>query len=126
MEKKKKIASNKALEYPVIYSYIYERESEDIKRLARKFKGFRKNKAEASPKKVIIGYKIEGEKAIPIYKEPTSLEKNKKGTIKDAKHVLVEENKLSNPKIKNSGKKKKTQPNEPKVKKKNNPKKQKK
>ena len=59
---------NKAIEYPVIYSYIYEREKEDILRLAEKFKNSRKRKSEeVEDNRIIIGYKIEGGKAVPIY-----------------------------------------------------------
>jgi len=60
---------NKAIEYPVIYSYIYEREKEDILRLAEKFKNARKRKSEGIDKnRIIVGFKIENAKAVPIYK----------------------------------------------------------
>ena len=63
---------NKATEYPVIYSYIYERESQDIRRLAGKFttpKRATKKTATPSTAKVIIGFKIEDGKAIPLYSD---------------------------------------------------------
>lgn len=67
MTKKEK---NKSIEYPVIYSYIYERESEDINRLARKFATTKKTPYEKtgaiSP---IRGFRIENGEAIPIYSD---------------------------------------------------------
>ena len=76
MKKKKPNASIKttelkSIEYPIIYSYIYERETEDIKRLSEEFKNVTiKNPPEHSNPKVILGYKIEGEKAVPIFSNP--------------------------------------------------------
>lgn len=71
--KETKKTINKATEYPVIYSYIYERESQDIKRLAGKFKATRKTAKKTATKsnsaKVITGFKIEDGKAIPIYSD---------------------------------------------------------
>lgn len=75
---------NKAIEYPVIYSYIYEREKEDILRLAGKFKNARKRKSEEiDENRIIVGFKVEDGKAIPIYesgKEGARVVALRKGT----------------------------------------------
>lgn len=75
---------NKAIEYPVIYSYIYEREKEDILRLAEGFKNARRRKDEKiDENRIIIGYKIENGKAVPIYesrKEGQKIVGLRKGT----------------------------------------------
>lgn len=66
----KKNETNKANDYPVIYSYIYERESEDIKRLAGKFSTTKKaNAAKTGSVSAIRGFKIEEGKAVPIYSD---------------------------------------------------------
>ena len=59
----------KSIEYPVIYSYIYERESQDIKRLAGKFKNARvKKTSNAVVVKTITSFKLDKDgKIIPIY-----------------------------------------------------------
>jgi len=71
--KETKRTINKATEYPVIYSYIYERESQDIKRLAGKFKSTKKTRKKTATKsnsaRAITGFKIEDGKAIPIYSD---------------------------------------------------------
>ena len=60
----------KNIEYPIIYSYIYEREAEDINRLADKFKGKRVRKiSKEKIHRTITGYKIVRGKAVPIYKD---------------------------------------------------------
>lgn len=64
-----KKTSNKAVEYPQIYTYIYERESEDINRLAKNFKSSKKITLNPSTSKKITGFKIINEKAIPIYSD---------------------------------------------------------
>lgn len=62
----------KNIEYPIIYSYIYEREAEDINRLADKFRGKKIKKIpQERINRTITGYRIEGGKAVPIYKEHT-------------------------------------------------------
>lgn len=67
---------NKAIEYPVIYSYIYEREREDILRLAERFKNTRRRKDEKiEENRIIIGYKIENGKAVPIYESRKEVQK---------------------------------------------------
>lgn len=71
MKKKKETntTENKELkEYPTIYSYIYERESEDIKRLLSQNKS-KTRKKKPTEVKIIIGFKVENGKAIPIYEE---------------------------------------------------------
>jgi uncharacterized protein YydD (DUF2326 family) len=60
---------NKAIEYPVIYSYIYEREKEDIERLAKKFKVKVRKSKKLPEGKVIVGYLVEDGEAKPIYKD---------------------------------------------------------
>ncbi|PTB97627.1 hypothetical protein C9994_01975 [Marivirga lumbricoides] len=71
-----KRGENKAIEYPVIYSYIYEREKEDILRLAEKFKNTRRRKDEKiDENRIIVGYKIESGKAVPIYESRKELQK---------------------------------------------------
>lgn len=64
--------TNKAVDYPIIYSYIYEREREDIKRLAGQFKNTRKTATKPIPRR-IVGFKIEDGKAIPIYSEKVTV-----------------------------------------------------
>lgn len=62
----------KSIDYPVIYSYIYERESEDIKRLVDKFKNARiKKPTENIEVKTIIAFRTdENGKLIPVYETP--------------------------------------------------------
>jgi hypothetical protein len=60
---------NKAVEYPQIYTYIYERESEDISRLAKSYKSSKKTNSETTTPKKITGFKIVNEKAIPVYSD---------------------------------------------------------
>jgi hypothetical protein len=62
----------KSIEYPVIYSYIYERESQDIKRLAGKFKNTRLKKTRnVVAVKTITSFLRNAEgKIIPIYEKP--------------------------------------------------------
>jgi hypothetical protein len=74
MATQKKISINKgvevkSIEYPVIYSYIYERESQDIKRLAEKFKNTRVKKVKETPvERTIVGFtQNENGVIIPIY-----------------------------------------------------------
>lgn len=64
----------KSIDYPVIYSYIYERESEDIKRLADKFKHARIKKPTGKVEvKTIIAFRIdENGKLIPVYETPNT------------------------------------------------------
>jgi len=71
-QRKKKGLENELSEYPVIYSYIYERESEDIKRLSEKFKSvkFRPDNPETS-QRTITSYRIENGKAVPVYDDGT-------------------------------------------------------
>jgi hypothetical protein len=61
----------KSSEYPVIYSYIYERESQDIKRLAGKFKNTRIKKAKDIVEvKTITSFKVDKDgKIIPVYQD---------------------------------------------------------
>ena len=78
---------NKATEYPIIYSYIYERESQDIRRLAGKFKGTKKTTTKSISAKGIIGFKIEDGKAIPIYSDkPTG---NVLNTVNQKKSKVI-------------------------------------
>lgn len=60
---------NKELsDYPVIYSYIYEREVDDIQRLANKMKAIKgRKKPLLEVNKTIIRYKVENGKIIPVY-----------------------------------------------------------
>ena len=55
-------------EYPIIYSYIYERESEDIKRLLSHNKP-KARKKKSNEVKVVVGFRIEDGKAIPVFEE---------------------------------------------------------
>ncbi len=83
-EKITNVKVNKAVEYPVIYSYIYEREKEDIIRLAGKFKGVRKSSRRATVEpKLITGFKIENGVGVPVYAKES-------GTVKpkDKKVIL--------------------------------------
>lgn len=71
-QRKKKGIENDLSEYPVIYSYIYERESEDIKRLSEKFKSLKaKPSVSENTPRTIISYKIENGKAVAVYDEET-------------------------------------------------------
>lgn len=58
-------------EYPVIYSYIYEREAEDIKRLYDSFKKNRPKRRKVIIGKVITGFNIVNGKPVPIFREIT-------------------------------------------------------
>jgi len=80
--------TNKAIDYPVIYSYIYEREREDINRLAGKFKNTRKTKSKTTSNRVIIGFKVENGKAVPIYSDK-SLGFTEKVAKKQTSKVMV-------------------------------------
>ena len=68
IEKKKQKKSTDAREYPAIYSYIYEREIEDIKRLSSKIKKKRQRKKDNTVK-TVLGFKIIDGKATPIYSD---------------------------------------------------------
>ncbi|WP_333862809.1 hypothetical protein [Sphingobacterium sp.] len=62
--------SKELSEYPVIYSYIYEREVDDINRLANKINTIKNRKKSTPPiSKIIIGYKVENGKVVPIYQD---------------------------------------------------------
>ncbi len=73
MEKRKvkaKKNDEKISEYPIIYSYIYERETEDIKRLSAKFKNARARKASVNiTPNIIIGYQMVEGKVVPIFEK---------------------------------------------------------
>lgn len=62
----------KSKEYPVIYTYIYERESEDIKRLAEKFKKMKpaKSSEKTEPKKIVSFDTDDSGKIVPVYAIP--------------------------------------------------------
>jgi hypothetical protein len=64
--------SNKVSKYPVIYSYIYERESEDIKKLYNAHKAKPKKRKILIETRTITGFKIENGKAVAIFKEETN------------------------------------------------------
>jgi hypothetical protein len=90
--KKTHKAINKATEYPVIYSYIYERESQDIRRLAGNFKTTKRTTKKTANRsnstRIITGFKIEGGKAIPIYSDkPAAVISD--GGIKQKSKVVV-------------------------------------
>mgnify|MGYP006176897253 CR=1 FL=1 len=93
--KETKKTINKATEYPVIYSYIYERESQDIRRLAGKFKGVKKTAKKTSTKsnstKVIIGFNIEDGKAIPIYSDKPAVDKLNVRIQKGSKVIVAKD-----------------------------------
>ncbi|MCW2259615.1 MULTISPECIES: hypothetical protein [Sphingobacterium] len=69
-ENKEERKNKELSEYPVIYSYIYEREIDDIKRLADQIKTI-KSKIKALPtnNKTIIRYTVEDGKVVPVYEE---------------------------------------------------------
>lgn len=72
-QRKRKGQENELSEYPVIYSYIYERESEDIKRLSEKFKSIKsKRNTLDTTERTITAYRIENGKAVPVYAETKS------------------------------------------------------
>ncbi|MHA8061485.1 hypothetical protein PQG22_09430 [Aquirufa beregesia] len=67
---------NYAVKYPVIYSYIYERESQDINRLAGKFRSSRNlSVKKTSTNQSISGFRIENGIATPIYSESNEWKK---------------------------------------------------
>lgn len=58
----------KSIEYPVIYSYIYERESEDIKRLSDKFKNTKIRKPATIEVKTITSFRRDDNgRILPVY-----------------------------------------------------------
>ncbi len=57
----------KSVKYPVIYSYIYEREKEDIIRLSSKFKRVKKSIVNDKTNKIVTGFEIVDGIAKPIY-----------------------------------------------------------
>lgn len=66
----------KSTDYPVIYSYIYERETNDILRLSDNFKNVRiKQKKTFQASKAILGFKVENGKVIPIYEDTENTSK---------------------------------------------------
>ncbi|GEM_PF-1412857 len=80
---------NKSIEYPIIYSYIYERESEDIKRLARKFATTKKTPHEKTgATSAIRGFRIENGEAIPIYSEAKVLATSDTSKAKNAINAI--------------------------------------
>lgn len=62
----------KSVKYPVIYSYIYEREREDIIRLSSKFKRVKKSAVNNNSNKVVTGFEIKNGVAKPIYADKLS------------------------------------------------------
>ncbi|MNS52385.1 hypothetical protein D3C72_850980 [compost metagenome] len=69
----KKKQEEKDTEYPIIYTYIYEREGQDIKRLSRAYKNVRPKKHATAPKKkVIVRIQIVDGVPKPIYKDSTT------------------------------------------------------
>lgn len=89
MKKKKEIErrTGRVAEYPVIYSYIYERESEDIKRLAGKFKRSR-IRSKPTQSKVIEGFEIVNGEARPIYVNKERVAELKEAVLKDEKVIV--------------------------------------
>lgn len=66
-------SKGKSSEYPIIYSYIYEREAEDIRRLYNEHKrNLPKRKKVTIETKTIMGFKIENGTAVAIYKEESA------------------------------------------------------
>ncbi|TXF77787.1 hypothetical protein [Chryseobacterium sp.] len=89
--------TNKSVEYPIIYSYIYERESEDIKRLAGKFANAKRSTTKKTGSvSVIRGFKIEGDKAVPIYSDTSQSISTGSQEIKKANTLLDRSGKSKN------------------------------
>jgi len=72
----------KSTEYPIMYSYIYEREPQDIKRLYEKFKDILPQKKIVIKSRVITGYKIENGIPVPVYKNIKPKAAPKKAALK--------------------------------------------
>jgi uncharacterized protein (DUF1800 family) len=80
--------ANRAVSYPVIYSYIYERETEDIKRLAKSFKTPPSINPDTPKNKAIVGFKIENGAAIAVYAKSNKAKRDKR-TSSDKPNVIV-------------------------------------
>ncbi len=92
----------KSIEYPVIYSYIYERESEDIKRLFNKFKNTRIRKPAAVEVKTITSFRIDKNgKLQPVYEtinKPSPAEAKRKVYSPKTKPSQIRKNAVRKPK----------------------------
>jgi len=81
-QRRRKLSENELSEYPIIYSYIYEREAQDIKRLSENFKSFKgKSGVPETGKRAITSYRIEEGKVVPVYDDeikPSTIKTRKK------------------------------------------------